>query len=50
MPQQKLKCDYMKDSFCKELKRVFDKFPKYNMKAVTGEKWEPNIHRLQESL
>jgi hypothetical protein len=28
--------DYVKNSFCEELKRVFDKFPKYDMKILLG--------------
>jgi hypothetical protein len=27
----------VKDSFCKELERVFDKFPKYRMKILLGD-------------
>jgi hypothetical protein len=34
MPQQRTKFDDMKGSFCEELGRVFDKFPKYHMKIV----------------
>jgi hypothetical protein len=28
------KIDNVKDSFCEELERVFDKFPKYHMKII----------------
>jgi hypothetical protein len=28
------KTDEVKDSFCKELERVFDKFPKYHLKII----------------
>jgi hypothetical protein len=28
---------HVKDSFYKELERVFDKFPKYHMKIVLGD-------------
>jgi hypothetical protein len=31
------KTDDVKDSFCKELERVFDKFSKYHMKILLGE-------------
>jgi hypothetical protein len=31
------KSDDMKDSFCKELVRVFDPFPKYHMKILLGD-------------
>jgi hypothetical protein len=31
------KTDYVKDSFCKDLKRVFDKFPKYHLKILLGD-------------
>jgi hypothetical protein len=31
------KADNVKDSFYKELERVFDKFPKYHMKILLGE-------------
>jgi hypothetical protein len=31
------KTDYVKDSFYKELERVFDKFPKYYMKNFLGD-------------
>jgi hypothetical protein len=31
------KIDYMKDSFYKELERVFDKFPKYHTKILLGD-------------
>jgi hypothetical protein len=27
----------MKDSFCEELERIFDKFPKYHMKMLLGD-------------
>jgi hypothetical protein len=27
----------VKDTFCKELERVFDKFPKYRMKILLGD-------------
>jgi hypothetical protein len=30
------KSDNVKDSFYKELERVFDKFPKYHMKILLG--------------
>jgi exonuclease III len=36
MLQQKIKHD-VKDSFYEELERVFDKFPKYNMKIMLGD-------------
>jgi hypothetical protein len=36
MPQQKIKIDYVKDSFYEELERVFDKFPKYHVKILLG--------------
>jgi hypothetical protein len=32
-----VKIDYIKDSFCEELERVFDEFPKYHMKILLGE-------------
>jgi exonuclease III len=31
------KIDDAKDSFCEELERVFDKFPKYHMKILLGD-------------
>jgi hypothetical protein len=31
------KTDYVKDTFYKELERVFDKFPKYHMKILLGD-------------
>jgi hypothetical protein len=31
------KIDDMKNSFCEELERVFNKFPKYNMKILFGD-------------
>jgi hypothetical protein len=31
------KSDDVKDSFCEELGRVFDKFPKYHMKIRLGD-------------
>jgi hypothetical protein len=31
------KTDDVKDSFCKELERVFDKFPKYHTKILLGD-------------
>jgi hypothetical protein len=31
------KIGYMKDSFCEELERVFDKFPKHHMKILLGD-------------
>jgi hypothetical protein len=31
------KIDYVKGSFYEELERVFDKFPKYNMKILLGD-------------
>jgi hypothetical protein len=31
------KIDDIKDSFYEELKRVFDKFPKYHMKILLGD-------------
>jgi hypothetical protein len=31
------KTDDVKDSFCEELERVFDKFPKYHMKILLGD-------------
>jgi hypothetical protein len=31
------KIDDVKDSFYKELERVFDKFPKYNLKNLLGD-------------
>jgi hypothetical protein len=27
----------VKDSFCEELERIFDKFPKYHMKILLGD-------------
>jgi hypothetical protein len=32
-----VKTDDVKDSFYEELERVFDKFPKYNMKILLGD-------------
>jgi hypothetical protein len=29
--------DVVKDSFCEELGRVFDQFPRYNMKVLLGD-------------
>jgi hypothetical protein len=34
MAQQRIKIDYLKDSFYKEVERVFDKFLKYHMKIL----------------
>jgi hypothetical protein len=31
------KIDDMKDSFCEELERVFNKFPKYHMRILLGD-------------
>jgi hypothetical protein len=31
------KTDDVKNSFCKELERVYDKFPKYHMKILLGD-------------
>jgi exonuclease III len=31
------KTDEVKDSFCEEFERVFDKFPKYHMKILLGD-------------
>jgi hydroxypyruvate isomerase len=31
------KTDDVKDSFCEDLERVFDKFPKYHMKILLGD-------------
>jgi exonuclease III len=36
-PPTEDKTDDLKDSFCEELERVFDKFPKYHMKIMLGD-------------
>jgi hypothetical protein len=41
---QKIKTDDVKDSFYKELARVFDQFPKYNMKILLGD-FNPKVDR-----
>jgi exonuclease III len=37
MHQQGTKISDMKDSFCEELERLFDKFPKYHIKILLGD-------------
>jgi hypothetical protein len=36
--------DDVKDSFCKKLVRVFDQFPRYNMKILLGD-FNPKVGR-----